>query len=84
MAAGWRTNWRTAAKDPANRPIPIGLENRRSSERLTRLHDSFISAEGVDPDWSELAVTGDDTLVDVSHEEKCLQNKPFSVEHFTK
>jgi hypothetical protein len=46
--------------------------------------DPFIAAEGINLDWSELEVTGDDTLVDVSHEEKCLQNKSFSVEHFTK
>jgi hypothetical protein len=46
--------------------------------------DSFIAAEGIHLDWSELEVTGDDTLVDVSHVEKSLQNKPFVVEHFTK
>ena len=47
--------------------------------------DPFIAAaEGINLDWSELEVTGDDTLVDASHEEKRLQNTSFSVEHFTK
>jgi hypothetical protein len=69
-----------------NRPPPHvhGKEEVDAGHRSSAASDPFISAEGINLDWSELEVTGDDTLVDVSHEEKRLQNKPFSVEHFTK
>jgi hypothetical protein len=68
----------------------VTLQNLHGKEEVDRspppsfAADPFIAAEGINLDWSELDVTGDDTLVDVSHEEKCLQNRPFSVEHFTK
>ena len=48
------------------------------------LRDAFSAAEGVNLDSSELEVTGDDTLGDVSDEEKGLQKGLFLREHFTK
>jgi hypothetical protein len=45
--------------------------------------EPFSHAEGVNPDSSGLEVTGDDTLGDVSDEEKGLQEHLFLLEHFT-
>jgi hypothetical protein len=77
-------NWRTEKTSLHIDTFETVSRNRRTSEVAIqyRSRDSFIAAEGVVPDWSALAVTGDDTLGGLSDEEKGLQNRPFSVEHF--
>jgi hypothetical protein len=76
---------RRTSSGRASSSSPLRSGNRRTSEPAIKpFCDSFISAEGVNLDSRELEVTGDDTVGDVSDEERCLQNGLFLLEPVTK
>ena len=80
----WRIHWRIETRTPANAGFsPVSTTARRSDGGHEPGRESFSAAEGVNLDSSELEVTGDDTLGDVSDEEKGLQKGLFLLEHFT-